>query len=96
MNDKYEYCYPITIVCYGILDETKVIRRTCKDKKTAEQMKELLENDWKSLLKAGYFDNYLEGNLKHTLKRVECILIPETGEPLINDRYISIVKNMID
>ena len=90
-------CTSVKVIFYAMLDNKLIVDYLFENPDIAFRYKELVENEWKSLLKVGYFDEILEKggpNFKHTLKKVEVIVFPETN---IGDmEHINLVQWLVD
>ena len=85
------------VVFYGIFNATVTMDVFFKDLDSALAYKNLIEENWKILVKSGYFDKVLLSagpNMKHTLKRVD-VFYPMAYE-VESSRYVNKVQKVVD
>jgi len=90
-------CYMTRVVFYGIFNATVTMDVFFKDLDSALTYKNLIEENWKILVKSGYFDKVLLSagpNMKHTLKRVE-VFRPMTHE-VESTHYVNNIKKLVN
>lgn len=90
-------CYMARVVFYGIFNVAVTMDVFFKDLDSALTYKNLIDENWKILVKSGYFDKVLLSagpNMKHTLKKVD-VFYPMTHE-VSSTHYVNNIKKLVN